>query len=155
MSGDQNIELLQPSERTREASRDISRSARRERPQRHTTKYVSLGRPDQLATPSSSSTSLISSDRAAKSAAVSTATAISSEPRSVDLAANQQQQQQQQQQHHQQQQQQRARPGLRTQPMSSYGSVPELVIIPEDDEVATFRAKQSYTNLGCPSCTVS
>jgi hypothetical protein len=147
MSGDQNIELLQPSERARESSRDGSRSARRERPQRHTTKYVSLGRLDQLATPSSSSTSLISSDRAAKSAAVSTATAISSGPRSADLATNQQQQQQQQ--------QQRARPGLRTQPMSSYGSVPELVIIPEDDEVAIFRAKQSYTNLGCPSCTVS
>jgi hypothetical protein len=148
MSWDQNIELLQPSERTREFSRDSNRSARRDRPQRHTTKYVSLGRPDQLASSSTSSTSLLSSDRAAKFTAVTTATAISSEARGIDQAATQQQLQQQQ------QQQQRARPALRTQPIS-YGSVPELVIIPEDDEVATFRAKESYTNLGCPSCTVS
>ena len=150
MSGDQSIELLQPSERR-------SRSARRDRPQRHTTRYVSLGRPEQLVATSSSSTAVFSGERAAKSAAAasSPSTAISSEPRGVDYAANQQQQQQQRQYQQQQQQQQWARPGLRTQPMSSYGSVPELVIIPEDDEVATFRAKQTYTNLGCPSCTVS
>eukprot|EP00611_Tribonema_gayanum_P000761 TRINITY_DN1055_c0_g1_i1.p1 TRINITY_DN1055_c0_g1~~TRINITY_DN1055_c0_g1_i1.p1 ORF type:complete len:143 (-),score=20.64 TRINITY_DN1055_c0_g1_i1:563-991(-) len=51
-----------------------------------------------------------------------------------------------------------AKPGLRTQVAQSYGSLPDLQVIPENVEVQTFQSSSgqaSFCALGCPTCVIS